>query len=69
MGVESMNKPQDECCKVANKEELLEAMKKKEFYICIQDELNEEVKTLLKGNFSEEESMGAELGLHGALTK
>lgn len=54
-----MNKPQEECCEVVDKEELLEAMKRKEFYICIQDELNEDVKSLLKGNFSEEESMGA----------
>lgn len=50
---------------VRNEKELLEKMKKQEFYILVKDELNEKVKSLLRTKISDEGLMGAELGSAG----
>lgn len=50
---------------VNNEEELLNRMKKQEFYILIKGDLNERVKELLRTKISDEGLMGAELGSAG----
>ncbi|HIZ71755.1 MAG TPA: hypothetical protein H9808_08355 [Candidatus Atopostipes pullistercoris] len=62
-----MIKQHNDYYEVSNKNELLEAMKKKAMYILIKDDMDQEVKSLLKTNLTEEDSMGAELGTHGSI--
>ena len=53
---------------VWNQEELLESLRKREFYILIKGEYNEQVKQLVKTRLSDTELIGIQLGSGGSIS-
>ncbi|WP_414839602.1 hypothetical protein [Carnobacterium sp. TMP28] len=53
---------------VRNDDELLEALRKREFYILIKGEYNDKVKKLVKTKLTDDELIGVELGSGGSLS-